>query len=201
KLAALEGGRAAAVFATGMAAIGALLVTLLKAGDHIVSSQFLFGNTNSILQTLAGLGVEVSFVDATDVRLVEAAIRPETRLVFVETIANPRTQVADLAAIGALCASNGLLYVVDSTLTPPVLFHARSVGAGLIVHSLTKAICGHGNAMGGAIVDTGLFDWSGYPNIAEVYRKGDPKAWGMTQIRKKGLRDFGATLRPEDAHR
>jgi O-acetylhomoserine (thiol)-lyase len=201
KLAALEGGRAAAVFSTGMAAIGAMLVALLKAGDHVVSSQFLFGNTNSVLQTLEGLGVSISFVDATDVRHVEAALRPETRLVFVETIANPRTQVADLGAIGTLCAGAGVLYVVDSTLTTPVLFHPRAVGAGLIVHSLSKGICGHGNALGGAIVDTGLFDWSGFPNIAEAYRKGDPKGWGMTQIRKKGLRDFGATLRAEDAHR
>jgi len=201
KLSLLEDARATAVFSTGMAAIGAVLLTLLKSGDHLISTQFLFGNTNSLLETLRGLGVEVSFVDATDAQAVAAAIRPQTRLVFVETIANPRTQVADLAGIGELCAERGLLYVVDSTLTTPVLFRPREVKAGLIVHSLTKAIGGHGNAMGGAVCDTGLYDWSAYPNIAEAYRKGNPVGWGLQQVRKKGLRDMGATLRAEDAHR
>jgi O-acetylhomoserine (thiol)-lyase len=142
-----------------------------------------------------------SLVDATDVAQVEAACRPETRMVFVETIANPRTQVADLAGIGALCERLGLLYVVDNTMTTPWLLQGRDVRAGLVMHSLSKGIGGHGHALGGAIVDTGLFDWSMYPNIAEPYRKGDAKGWGMTQIRKKGLRDMGATLRAEDAHR
>jgi O-acetylhomoserine (thiol)-lyase len=201
KLALLEGGRAATVFSTGMAAISALFMALLKAGDHIVSSRYLFGNTNSLLQTLQGLGVSVSLVDATDASHVAEAMRPETRMVFVETIANPRTQVADLAGIGATCAQHGVLYVVDNTMTTPVLMQGRDVQAGLVVHSLSKGIGGHGNALGGAIVDTGLFDWAAYPNIAEPYRKGDTKGWGMLQIRKKGLRDMGATLRAEDAHR
>ncbi|MFL6662444.1 MAG: PLP-dependent transferase, partial [Rhizobacter sp.] len=148
-----------------------------------------------------GLGIDVSLVDATDAAAVEAAVRPSTRMVFVETIANPRTQVADLTAIGALCASRGLLYVVDGTLTTPLLLRGRDVQAGLVMHSLTKAIGGHGNAMGGAVCDTGLFDWSTYPNILPPYRKGPPAAWGLLQIRKKGLRDLGATLRAEDAHR
>jgi len=201
KLSLLEQARASAVFSTGMAAIAAVLVALLRAGDHIVSSQFLFGNTNSLLQTLKGIGVDVSLVDATEASNVAAAVTPATRLVFVETIANPRTQVADLAGIGALCAERGLLYVVDSTLTTPVLFLGRDVQAGLVVHSLTKAISGHGDAMGGAVCDTGLFDWTRFPNIAAPYRKGDPAGWGLLQIRKRGLRDFGATLRAEDAHR
>ncbi|MBI5926731.1 MAG: cystathionine gamma-synthase family protein [Aquabacterium sp.] len=201
KLVMMEAARSAAVFSTGMAAISALFLSLLKAGDHVVSSRFLFGNTNSLLQTLQGLGVTVSLVDATEVAEVESACRPETRMVFVETIANPRTQVADLAGIGALCARLGLLYVVDNTMTTPVLLQGRDVQAGLVVHSLTKGIGGHGHALGGAVVDTGLFDWATYPHIAEPYRKGDPKGWGMTQIRKKGLRDMGATLRAEDAHR
>ena len=201
KISLLEEARATACFSTGMAAIAAVLMSLLRSGDHIVSSQFLFGNTNSLLQTLQAIGVEVSFVDATDVQQVTAALRPSTRLVFVETIANPRTQVADLAAIGALCAERQLLYVVDNTLTTPVLMRGREVLAGLVVHALTKGIGGHGNAMGGAVCDTGLFDWSRYPNILPAYRKGDAAGWGLLQIRKKGLRDFGATLRAEDAHR
>ncbi len=201
KLSLLEQARGTACFSTGMAVIAGVLVALLRAGDHIVSSQFLFGNTNSLLQTLANLGVEISFVDATDAAQVAAALRPTTRMVFVETIANPRTQVADLAGIGALCAERGLLYVVDSTLTTPVLLLGRDVQAGLVVHSLTKGIAGHGDAMGGAVCDTGLFDWSGFANIAAPYRKGEPAGWGLLQIRKRGLRDFGATLRAEDAHR
>lgn len=201
RLTALEGGRGSACFTTGMSAITATLLTLLRAGDHLVSSQFLFGNTSSLLQTLQGLGVSVSLVDVTRVEHVAAALRPETRMVFTETIANPRTQVADLSGIGALCAQRGLVYVVDSTMTTPVLLRPRDVGASLVVHSLSKGIGGHGHALGGSVTDTGLFDWSRYPNIAEPYRKGDPANWGLQQIRKKGLRDMGFTLRAEDAHR
>lgn len=201
KISLLERARATACFATGMAAISAVLLALLRQGDHIVCSRYLFGNTASLLQTLAGLGVEVSLVDATQADAVAAALRPQTRMVFVETIANPATQVADLAGIGELCAVAGVLFVVDNTLTTPVLFRPRDVKAGLIVHSLTKAIGGHGNAMGGAVCDTGRFDWSRYPNILPPYRKGDAADWGLLQIRKKGLRDMGGSLRAEDAHR
>ncbi|HYA65301.1 MAG TPA: cystathionine gamma-synthase family protein, partial [Burkholderiaceae bacterium] len=197
----LEEARATACFGTGMAAVAAVFIALLRAGDHVVSSQYLFGNTNSLLQTLQGLGVAVSYVDATQASAVEAALQANTRLVFVETIANPRTQVADLAGIGTLCARRGLLYVVDNTLTTPVLFRPGSVQAGLIVHSLSKGIGGHGDAMGGAVCDTGLFDWKSFANILPPYRRGDPAGWGLQQIRKKGLRDFGGTLRAEDAHR
>jgi len=201
KISLLEEARATACFATGMGAVAAVFLALLRASDHVVSSQFLFGNTNSLLQTLQGLGVAVSFVDATDASAVQRALQPNTRMVFVETIANPRTQVADLAGIGALCTQRGLLYVVDNTLTTPVLFRPRDVGAALVVHSLSKAIGGHGNAMGGAVCDTGRYDWTRFPNILDAYRKGDPVTWGLQQIRKKGLRDLGATLRAEDAHR
>lgn len=201
KIAMLENGREAATFATGMAGIAAICTSLLREGDHIVSSAFLFGNTNSLMQTLRGLGVTIGFVDATDAAAVRAAITPATRMVFTETIANPRTQVADLAGIGRVCAEAGVLFVVDNTLTTPVLLQAKSVGAGLVVHSLTKGIGGHGNALGGAVVDTGTFDWQRFPNILPAYTGGDPAGWGMLQIRKKGLRDFGASLRADDAHR
>ncbi len=200
RLAQMEQGVGALTFATGMAAITALFLTLLKAGDHLVSSQFVFGNTNSLLGTMAGLGVAVDRVDVTSAANVEAALRPETRMVFVETVANPATQVPDLEAIGALCQARGILFVVDNTILSPWLFRPAAVGAGLVVHSLTKSILGHGNALGGAVVDTGLYDWSGYPNIAEPYRKGDSKQWGLQQIRKKGLRDMGATLSSQHAH-
>jgi O-acetylhomoserine (thiol)-lyase len=145
--------------------------------------------------------VEVTFVDATAAGNVREAIRPATRMVFVETIANPVTQVADLDGIGQVCKDAGLLYVVDGTLTTPLLVRGRDVGAGLVVHSLSKSIGGHGNALGGAVVDTGLFDWSTYANILPPYKKGPADKWGLLQIRKKGLRDMGGTLRAEDAHR
>ncbi len=201
KITLMEDARASACLGTGMAAIAAVCTALLRSGDHIVTSQFLFGNTNSLFQTLQGLGIEVSFVDATGVGQVQEALRPQTRMVFVETIANPRTQIADLVNIGELCAQRQLLYVVDNTITTPALFRPRDVRAGLIVHSLSKGISGHGDTLGGAVCDTGLYDWGAYPNIAAAYRKGDPAGWGLQQIRKRGLRDFGGTLRAEDAHR
>lgn len=201
KITLLEGGTGTVSFSSGMAAISAVLLSLLRSGDHVVSSQFLFGNSNSLMQTLDGLGCPVTLVDATDAAAVAAAIRPETRLVFTETIANPRTQVADLAGIGRACAERGVLFVVDNTMTTPYLFHPSTVGAGLSVNSLTKSISGHGNALGGAVTDTGRFDWAGFPNILEAYKKGPAAGWGLLQVRKKGLRDMGGTLSGENAHR
>jgi O-acetylhomoserine (thiol)-lyase len=201
KITLLEGGIGSVCFATGMAAIASLMFALLKRGDHIVASQFLFGNTSSLLNTLETLGCEVTLVDATDARNVADAIRPETRIVFAETIANPRTQIADLENIGQLCAERGILYVVDNTMTTPYLFRPSAVKAGLVVNSLTKSISGHGNALGGAVTDTGLFDWAAFPNIQASYKKGAAKTWGLLQIRKKGLRDIGATMGAEAAHR
>ena len=200
KVTRMEEGVASVAFATGMAAIGAAMLSLLRAGDHVVASAFLFGNTASLFGTLAAHGVEVSFVDATDVANVERALSPRTRLVFVETIANPRTQVADLAGIGDLCAGRGIVYVVDNTMTSPWLFRPKSVQASLVVNALTKYVGGHGNALAGSITDTGRFDWTRYPNIADAYKSAAPTLWGITQIRKKGLRDWGGTLAPEQAH-
>jgi O-acetylhomoserine (thiol)-lyase len=200
KITRMEQGFLTVAFSSGMAAIATTLFSLLRAGDHLVSSRFLFANTTSLFETFGRMGVEVSFVDATEAARVEAALRPETRMVFVETIANPCVQVADLVGIGELCRSRGLVYVVDNTITSPCLFRPREVGASLIVNSLTKYIGGHGNALGGAVTDTGLFDWPAYPNINDLYRKGDSRTWGILQIRKKGLRDSGATLSPEAAH-
>lgn len=200
KISKMEDGVGSICFATGMGAIGALFQGLLRAGDHIVSSSFLFGNTNSLWQTVAAQGVAVDFVDATDVANVEAVLRPDTRMVFVETIANPRTQVADLARIGQLCRERGILYVVDNTMTTPWLFRPKAVGAGLVVNSLTKSIGGHGIALGGALTDTGLFDWGAYPHIAANFRKQPAVNQGLAQLRAKALRDFGAALGPEAAH-
>ncbi len=200
KVSKMEQGVGTICFATGMGAIGAVFQALLRAGDHVVSSSFLFGNTNSLWQTVAGQGVGVDFVDATDVANVAAALKPETRMVFVETIANPRTQIADLKRIGQLCAERGILYIVDNTMTSPYLFRPKDVGAGLVVNALTKSIGGHGNALGGALTDTGAYDWTRFPNIFENYKKNPAVQWGLVQIRAKALRDFGASLAPEAAH-
>ena len=200
KITRMEDGMATLCFSTGMAAIGAVMQALLRAGDHIVSSSFLFGNTNSLWQTVSLQGMPVSFVDATDVSNVERALRPETRMVFVETIANPRTQIADLERIGALCRERGILYVVDNTMTSPYLFRPKQVGASLVLNALTKSIGGHGNALGGSLTDTGQFDWTRYPNIADNYKRFAPAQWGIAQLRAKALRDFGGALGPEAAH-
>ena len=200
KINQMEQGLGTISFATGMAAITATFLTLLKAGDHLVCSQFVFGNTNSLLGTLRDLGLSVTTVDATLVDNVAAALQANTRMVFVETIANPGTQIPDLLPIGKLCVDKGLVYVVDNTITSPLLFRPSTVGASLVINSLTKTIAGHGAALGGAVTDTGLFDWSSYPNIFASYRKGDARQWGLQQIRKKGLRDMGGTLSSEHAH-
>jgi O-acetylhomoserine (thiol)-lyase len=200
RISKMENSLTSVAFSTGMGAISSTLLSLLRSGDHIVSSSFLFGNTNSLFNTLQRLGITVSFVDATDVTNVEDAIKENTKLIFVETIANPVTQIADLQKIGQLCKLKGLVYMVDNTMTSPHLFQPRNVNASLIVNSLTKYIGGHGNALGGIITDSGLYDWSTFTNILETYRSEDPKFWGITQIKKKGLRDLGATLGPEAAH-
>ena len=196
----MEDGLASIAFATGMAAIATTMLSLLQKGDHVVSSMFLFGNTNSFFNTLIRLGIQVTFVDATEARFVEKALQKNTRLVFVETIANPVTQVADLKAIGDLCQTKNLIYCVDNTMTSPHLFSPKKVRASLIVNSLTKYIGGHGNALGGMITDTGLYEWSNFVNIHDTYRKDKPTLWGITQIKKKGLRDIGASMSPEAAH-
>lgn len=197
----MEQGTASVSFASGMAALSAIFLTLLKAGDHLISSKYIFGNTNSLLLTLQGFGVEVTLVDATDVEHVRAARKSNTRMVFTETIANPGTQIADLQGIGEWCNQEGLLYVLDNTLSTPWLLTGRRVGASLVMNSLSKYIAGHGQALGGMVTDTGLFDWSDYPNISPAYRQGNPQSWGLTQIKKKGLRDMGGTLSSDAAHR
>ncbi|MBU2864271.1 cystathionine gamma-synthase family protein [Reinekea forsetii] len=194
-----EGGLGSLVFATGMAALSAVFLSLLKSGDHIIASRYLFGNSHSLLTTLENFGIEVSLVDATSVENIAAVQQKNTRIVFVETIANPGTQVVDLAAIGDWCEQNKLVYLVDNTLTSPYLFNPKSVKASLIMNSLSKYFCGHGTVLGGAVTDTGLYDWSQYPNIFDGYRKGDAKKWALTQIKKKALRDMGGTLSSDAA--
>jgi O-acetylhomoserine (thiol)-lyase len=201
KVTQMEQGIASIGFSTGMAAISAMITALIKAGDHIIASSYLFGNTRSIMQTYMDMGINIDYVDATSADNIKAAYKSTTRMVFVETVANPATQVADLEAIGDFCAEKGLIYVVDNTMTSPYLFQPVKVKASLIINSLTKYIGGHANALGGSVTDTGLFDWTNYPNIAPILRESiKPAMQGMSQIRKRGLRDAGGTLAPEAAH-
>ncbi len=195
----LEEAEGALCFATGMAAISSSLFALLVAGDHLIVSQYLFGNTRSFFETLKDFGVQITFTDVTDIEQVKGAYQPNTRGVYTETVANPVTQVADLGAIGQFCEEKGILFLVDNTMTPPPLFSAKNVKASLVFTSLTKYIAGHGNVLGGAVIDTGIFNWKKFDNIKSVYQVGDIAQWGLTQIKKKGLRDLGATLSPHSA--
>lgn len=201
KITLLEQAHGTVCFATGMAALSAVFMGLLRTGDHLISSQFVFGNTNSLLGTLVNLGIQVTMVDTTDIQAVQHALRPNTRMIFSEVIGNPVTQVSDIGAIGQLCQVHGIPFVLDSTMASPYLIKGRDVGASLVVHSLSKLLCGHANALGGSVSDTGLFDWSAFPNIAESYRQGNPRQWGLIQLKKKALRDMGGTLSAESAHR
>lgn len=154
KLAALEHGEAAAVFGTGMAALHAAFFTLLDPGDHAVVSDVVYMRVRGLFESLlpAKLGIEVDFVDITDLDAVRAAVRPDTRLVHTEAIANPDLRVADIAALAAIAHDAGALLTVDSTFTPPPMLRPLTLGADLVLHSLTKYVNGHGDAMGGAAV-------------------------------------------------
>jgi O-acetylhomoserine (thiol)-lyase len=201
KVTQMENGIGTIAFSTGMAAISACMLALIKSADHVIASSYLFGNTRSIFQSYMDMGLNITFVDATSIDNVRNEIRANTKLIFVETVANPATQIVDLEAIGELCEQKGIVYMVDNTMTSPYLFNPAKVKASLVINSLTKYIGGHGNALGGSVTDTGLFKWANFANIFEGFKKQvKPEALGMTQIRKKGLRDAGGTLSPEAAH-
>lgn len=154
KLAALEGGEDAVVLASGVAAMYAVFFTHLRAGDHVVVADVTYEATWRLFTELlpAKYGIEATFVDMTDLDAVRAAMRPTTRLVHAETIANPTTKVTDIAAVASIAHDAGAILVVDSTFTPPPLYRPLADGADLVVHSLTKYINGHGDAMGGAVI-------------------------------------------------
>lgn len=197
----MEEGVGTICFATGMAAVAALAGALLKKGDQVVASTFLFGNTTSLFLTLEQMGLEVRFADVTDVKAVAAAVTDRTRMVFTETIANPVTQVADLAGIGDLCAERNIPLVIDNTMTGPYLFRPKRVKAAFSLNSLTKTIGGHGDGLGGSLTDLGNFPWKKFPNIRDAWRGVEEAQQALTQVRKNGLRDFGGTLSADVAHR
>lgn len=196
----LEQGVGSLTFASGMAAITTVFLSLLQAGDHLIMSHFVFGNTNSFVGSLRRYGIDVTLVDVTDVSNVEAAIQDNTRAVYLETIANPVTQVADLTRIGELCKARDLVYMVDNTMTPAFIFDAKATHASLLVGSLTKYMAGHGHVLGGVVVDTGLYPWKKFPGIQEMFRSLPENMQGLMQIKKKGLRDMGGCLTAESAH-
>lgn len=211
RVAALEGGVGAVCTASGMAAIHLGLATLTGAGAHIVASRSLYGGTHNLLSyTLPRFGVETTFVDPQDVSAFAGAIRPTTRLLFAETVANPRCEVLDVPAVSAVAHEHGIPLMIDATLTTPYLMKPIQLGADIVMHSLTKFMGGHGIAVGGVLVDGGRFDWelSGrFPELTEPYdgfhgmdfvEEFGPAAFIM-RARKEGLRDFGASLSPGNA--
>jgi O-acetylhomoserine (thiol)-lyase len=211
RIAALEGGVGAVATASGQAALHLAVATLMGAGGHIVSSASIYGGShNMFAHTLPRFGITASFVDPRDSAAFAAAIRPETRLVFGEVLGNPGLEVLDVPAVATIAHAAGLPLMLDCTFCTPFLFRAFDHGADLVMHSATKWIGGHGVAIGGALVDSGRFDWerSGkFPTLTEPYagyhgldfaEEFGPAAFVM-RARAEGLRDFGACLSPTNA--
>ena len=211
RLAALEGGVGAIATASGQAALHLAIVTLMDAGGHIVASNRLYGGSHNLLtHTLPRFGITASFVDPRDLDGFRKAIRPETRLVFCETIGNPGLEVANLPELSKIAHEAGVPLMVDSTFATPYLCRPIDHGADIVMHSATKWLGGHGVAIGGMLVDGGTFDWekSGkFPTLTEPYagyhgldfaEEYGPLAFIM-RARAEGLRDFGACISPHNA--
>ena len=211
RIAALEGGVAALAVASGAAAITYAIEALAQAGDHIVAQKTIYGGSYNLLaHTLKGFGVETTFVDVHNLAEVEAAIKPNTKAVYLETLGNPNSDIPDLDAISAIAKKHGLPVVVDNTFGTPYLFRPLEHGANIVVHSATKFIGGHGTSLGGIIVDGGNFDWKAsgrYAPIAEPNPSyhgisfadvAGPAAF-VTYIRAILLRDQGAAISPFNA--
>jgi O-acetylhomoserine (thiol)-lyase len=211
RVAALEGGAAALAVSSGQAAVVYAILNLARSGDHIVSSASLYGGTyNAFAHTLKRFGVDVSLVDFNDPAAVEAAIKPNTKAIFAETIGNPKIDVLDVEAYANLAHRNGLPLIVDNTLATPYLLRPIDYGADIVVHSATKFIGGHGTAIGGVIVDGGKFEWTGNLRFLEFVEP-DPSYHGLQyapvfgniayilKARVQLLRDVGAALSPFNA--
>ncbi len=211
RIAALEGGAAALAVATGAAAITYAIQNIATAGDHIVSSQNLYGGTfNLMANTLREQGLETTFVDPSDPQNFEQAIRPNTKLLYAESLGNPNSDVIDLEAIAAVAHAHGIPLIVDSTFATPYLLRPIEHGADIVVHSATKFIGGHGTVMGGVIVDSGKFDWTQndkFPGLTQpnpsyhgvVFSEAVGNLAYLTKIRTTLLRDQGATISPFNA--
>jgi len=211
RVAALEGGVAAVAFASGQAALTAAVLTLAQAGDHIVSAAALYGGTHTLFShALRRCGVEVTFVDGSDPQAFEGAIRPNTKLLYAETVANPKLDTLDIRRVADVAHAAGVPLVVDNTLPTPYLVRPLRHGADIIFHSLTKFLGGHGTSLGGILVDGGRFDWARsdrFPGLTEP----DPAYRGLryvdafaqapfaAKVRTQLLRDMGACLSPFNA--
>lgn len=209
RLAAIEGGIGAVATASGMSAISTTILTLLKAGDHIVCSASVYGGTYNLLSvTLPRLGITTTFVDPADPKNFQAAIQANTKLVYTESLGNPKLDFVDIDAVAEVAHAHGLPLVVDNTLTP-LLFKPLEHGADIIIYSLTKYFCGNGTAMGGAIIDGGKFDWTNgrFPDFTEpspgyhglIYSEALGPAAFIARARVEGLRDLGACLSPTNS--
>jgi O-acetylhomoserine (thiol)-lyase len=210
RVAALEGGRAGLASASGMAAEAIALMTLLQQGDHVVAAGALYGGSVSMLAVnLAKLGIETSFVDAGSPEAFAAAMRPNTRAVFAETLGNPSLHVLDIAAVAEVAHAHGVPLIVDNTVPSPFLCNPIRFGADIVVHSATKYLAGHGTTLGGVLVESGKFPWDngkfpgmtdpspGYHGVKFYETFGD---FGFTmRARMETLRVYGAALSPMSA--
>jgi O-acetylhomoserine (thiol)-lyase len=215
RIAALEDGVGAIATASGQAALHLAIVTLMGAGGHIVASRALYGGSHNLLDfTLPRFGVTTTFVDPRDLDAWRAAIRPETRLLFGETLGNPGLDVLDVPHVAELAHEHGLPLLVDSTFTTPWLMQPVALGADLVFHSATKFLSGHGVVIGGLLVDGGSFDWDGtgacpaargkFPTLTEpyagfhdmVFTEESTTAAFLLRARREGVRDFGACMAP-----
>ena len=208
RIAALEGGAAALATASGSAAITYAIQNIAVAGDHIVSSANLYGGTyNLFANTLREQGLSVSFADPSVPEQFEAAIRPNTRLLYAETLGNPNSDVSDLEALAAIAHRHGIPLIVDNTFATPYLLRPIEHGADIVVHSATKFIGGHGTVMGGVVVDSGRFDWAQndkFPGLSRpnpsyhdiVFTEAAGNLAYIIKLRTTLMRDQGAAISP-----
>ncbi|MEZ3159534.1 aminotransferase class I/II-fold pyridoxal phosphate-dependent enzyme [Microbacterium sp. BWT-B31] len=214
RVAALEGGRAAAAVASGQAAVAVTLLALAKKGEHVVAARQLYGGTVDLLQeTFADWGIEVTFVDQDDLDAWRAAVRPETRALFAESITNPIAQVLDIRAVADIAHNAGVPLIIDNTVATPALVRPGEHGADIVVHSATKYLGGHGTSMGGIVVDLGTFDFGAepdrWPQLTKPYaRVGDIVLWDrfgpngfalVALIKSKYVHDLGPSISPFNA--
>lgn len=212
RVAALEGGVAGLAVASGAAAVTYALQNILQVGDHIVAADNLYGGSfNLITHTLSTQGISNTIVNVNDLEALEAAIQPNTKVVYAETFGNPNSEVLNIDAVAAVAHKHGIPLIVDNTFGTPYLIRPIEHGADVVVHSATKFIGGHGSTLGGVIVDGGTFDWKANPDKYPTLAKPDPSYHGavfadvagaaafVTRIRAVILRDTGATLSPLNA--
>lgn len=212
RVAALEGGVAALAVASGAAAVTYAFLNIATAGDHIVAANNIYGGTYNLLHnTLTSYGISTTFVDPSDPKNVEQAIRPNTKAVFIETLGNPNSSPVDIRAIADVAHAHGLPLLIDNTFGTPYIIRPIEHGADVVIHSATKFLGGHGTSLGGVIVDAGRFDWKADPDKFPTLAKPDPSYHGavfadvagaaafVTRIRAVILRDTGAVLSPFNA--